>query len=116
MDTEQTLQVFLKLWDQLPTLVGKDWATLALELTMLMSDLEVEQDSAVRARLVAQIVRALRNYPAARAALDEAMKPPKTYRGGVLGIPPPVQVEVTSAPATRESNLPDVQNLLRRYV
>lgn len=119
MDTEKTLQEFLKLWDRLPNLVGNDWATLGVQLTLLLSDLEETQDDAARTRLVGQIVRTLRDYPAARAALDEALKPPKVYRGGqkggVLGIPP-AEVEAASAPATRESNQPGVQNLLRRYV
>ena len=68
MKPEVVLQALLAIWDELPALVGADWPRVLPRLEALLDRLKATGDPDV----TADLVLALRAYPAARARLQAA--------------------------------------------
>jgi len=68
MKPEVVLHALLAIWDELPALVGADWPKVLPRLEALLDRLKATGDP----DLTADIVLALRAYPAARARLQAA--------------------------------------------
>jgi hypothetical protein len=68
MKPEVVLQALLAIWDELPVLVGPDWPKILPRLEALLDRLKATGDPDV----TADLVLALRAYPAARARLQAA--------------------------------------------
>ena len=68
MKPEAVLQALLAIWDELPALVGADWPKILPRLEALLDRLKATGDPDV----TADLVLALRAYPAARARLQAA--------------------------------------------
>jgi hypothetical protein len=63
------LQALLRVWNELPALLGSKWTELFPQLEALLNQLENAQSSGEKESLVAQLMLLFRNYPRARERL-----------------------------------------------
>jgi hypothetical protein len=85
MKTESLLKALLDVWDDLPGLVGPQWAELYPRLEALLSRLLTTHDRSTQASLFAQVVLTFGPYPQARDRLKAAASEAAPRRGRLSG-------------------------------
>ena len=125
MSNESMLQALLDVWDDLPGLVGPQWAELYPSLEALLSRLLTTHDRSRQASLFAQIALAFAPFPPARDRLRAAIGEAARRRGRLSGsthrrsaVAEPSDAETVDGIATLSDLMTDLEKHIRqqRYV